>query len=578
MSNLAKILSLSYDSAFASKSAALKTYYRSVRLIKISGVLTPLTVTSSIYTNVLLCGNCIDYENRNLYVFYVDTNYGAAWIIEINIDSRVQNVVYYDRLNNIGFNPEHKIYNPQVVHGRLVWTDDNMPIYQMDIERAKRSFYYNIGYGQYPSTSEWSEIVTYGIDEIVSDGNNFYKSLIDANIGIEPKFDNGTSWRKLCLIEDAYYSLNIENFYFEAVPPKHPPVVTYLSDDSRKINNLRQTLFQFAYRYVYMDWRKSTLSPASIVPVPQAEEETATGLANEQASLNNKFKITVNTGGEEVRAIEVIGRSSDDPSKWYLIETINKFEEEERSLEVSKISMPGNIILGVAVLNPVGIGGGQVQLSLPAMTISLPIPSVSLTWVHVSVNLMTWLGSEYGPVFAISCTFDIPLGFAHVTAIPSWATGRDSFLHNLVVGSNVTDGDAITVYPSSVNSGLDRSGDIVVTDALGNTGIINLVHQGLVVLPSVLLSVIISDSWTITENTPLNTYVTVGSTQLHIAFKAHDLSIPSNVVLDVEVLKNGVHLMWTNVNGRNEFLVPSIITLPAVAAYGDVYSVILDEP
>jgi hypothetical protein len=351
MSHLAKILSLSSTSAAATVTSALKTYFRSVRLIKNTSDLSPTTIPSYI-TNILLCGNCIDPENRNLYVFYIDTLLGSAWIIEINIDTREQVVVYYDKDNNIGFDKDHKIYNARVVHGRLVWTDNLNPIYQMDILRAKKSFYHKIGYGQYPVTVEWSPIVTYGIDQIVSNGNNFYKSVIHYNLGNEPRLEDVTKWTKLCLIEDAYYSMDVRNFYFEPVPPAHPPIVTYESDNTRKINNLRQTLFQIAYRYVYMDWRKSTFSPASIVPVPQAEEETATGLANEMISLNNKLNIRVNSGGEEVRAIDIIGRSSQDTSKWFLIETIDKFSEQERSGEISINSEPGYATLSMSVMPP----------------------------------------------------------------------------------------------------------------------------------------------------------------------------------------------------------------------------------
>ena len=349
MSTVAKILSFSYDSAAVTKTSALKSHYRSVRLIRNVGANPP--TADSKYTNILLCGNCVDPETRNLYVFYIDTLYHAAWIIEINIDSRVQTVVYYDKYNNIGFDPLKKIYNPRVVYGRIIWTDNKNPIYQMDVIRAKRSYALNIGYGQNEVMAEWVASTNYPIGRIVSNGNNFYKALT-YNSGVEPRLDSGAIWQKLCLIEDAYYSMNVKNFYFEAIPPKHPPVVTYQSDDTRKINNLRQTLFQIAYRYVYMDWRKSTYSPASIVPVPQAEEETATGLANEQISLNNKLQITFNSGGEEVRAIEIIGRSSQDTSKWFLIETIDKFSVQERNDEISKITEPGYEMLMMRVMAP----------------------------------------------------------------------------------------------------------------------------------------------------------------------------------------------------------------------------------
>lgn len=362
MSELSKVISLSYDSAGATITSALKTYYRSVRLIKNSGTINP--TAGSKYTNILLCGNCVDPATRNIYVFYIDMFYNAAWIIEINIDSRVQTVVYYDKLNKIGFDPLHKIYNPRVVFGRIIWTDNKNPIYQMDVARAKKSFALGIGYGQNEVMAEWVTTTAYPIGRIVSNGTNFYQALV-YNSGTEPRLDNGDTWKKLCLIEDAYYSMNIENFYFEAMPPKHPPVVTYQSDDTRKVNNLRQTLFQIAYRYVYMDWRKSTFSPASIVPVPQAEEETATGLANEQISLNNKLNINFNTGGEEVRAIEIIGRSSQDPSKWFLIDTIYKFTEQERGNEISITSLPGYVSMQMTIMPPT-----VIHADAPSVTIN----------------------------------------------------------------------------------------------------------------------------------------------------------------------------------------------------------------
>ena len=404
MSDYAKILSLSSDSAAATKTSALKTYFRSVRLIKNSGTLG--AQIPSLITNILLCGNCVDPEERNLYVFYIDTLLGSAWIIEINIDSRAQVVVYYDQYNAIGFSPLHKIYNARVVHGRLVWTDDLNPIYQMDIERAKKSFALKIGYGQYPITVNWSGIVIYGIDQIVSNGNSFYKSVIHYNLGNEPRLGDTTKWTKLCLIEDAYYSMDVKNFYFEPAPPKHPPVVTYESDETRKINNLRQTLWQISYLYVYMDWRKSTFSPASIVPGPQAEEETATGLANEMISLNNKLKITVNTGGEEVRAIEIIGRSSQDTSKWFLIETINKFEEQERGGEISKISEPGYIALTISIPAPT-----VVNVYLPAVVVATD--ATDITDTHFVAN---WNASSGATGYYVDIATDI----AFTTYVPFW--------------------------------------------------------------------------------------------------------------------------------------------------------------
>jgi hypothetical protein len=487
MSLLAKVLSLSYDNAEATITSALKSYYRSVRLIKDSGTIAPNQ--DSRYTNILLCGNCVDPATRNLYVFYIDIFYGAAWIIEINIDSRVQTVVYYDKLNNIGFDPLHKIYNPRVVFGRIIWTDNRNPIYQMDVARAKQSFNLGIGYGQNEVMAEWSAITSYPTGRIVSNGNNFYEAL-SYNKGVEPRLDSDTIWKKLCLIEDAYYSMNVQNFYFEPMPPKHPPEVAYQSDDSRKVNNLRQTLFQCAYRYVYMDWRRSTFSPASIVPVPQAEEETATGLANEQISLNNKLQIVFNSGGEEVRAIEIIGRSSQDPSKWFLIDTIYKFEEQERGNEISRISLPGYVGLGLSVEPPSVSGINIPTPSQDQLAISLPSPNVLNTWVYSTLSITGWTAAENGVSAGKTSVITSSYLEARIGAIPDWLV----VLYNgfpLVEGMTVNSGSVITIYPNAPNTGVQRTGIITFTNQMGDFATITCIQAAIppvvVVTPTIVV-------------------------------------------------------------------------------------------
>lgn len=489
MSDLAKIVSLSYDSASATITSALKTYYRSVRLIKNSGTINP--TQDSKYTNILLCGNCVDPSTRNLYVFYIDMFFNAAWIIEINIDSRVQTVVYYDKYNKIDFDPLHKIYNPRVVYGRIIWTDNKNPIYQMDVNRAKQSFKLGIGYGQNEIMAEWSAITNYASGRIVSNGNNFYEAL-SYNSGIEPRLDSGTTWKKLCLIEDAYYSMNIENFYFEAMPPKHPPEVTYQSDDSRKVNNLRQTLFQCAYRYVYMDWRRSTFSPASIVPVPQAEEETATGLANEQISLNNKLQIVFNSGGEEVRAIEIIGRSSQDPSKWFLIDTIYKFSVQERGNEISKTTETSNIIFNISVMSPTVIStsapepDGTIGISMAIMP-----PLVSNSYVAFSVTGMDWDADQYDVSVKKSTTVTlVGIHQATIQTIPSWIAIVDNNTSGrLSEGDTIIDGMLIGIYPSVMNAGDERTGSVILSNQYGDTASVNVIQYAAIPPPSVSLIV-----------------------------------------------------------------------------------------
>jgi len=574
MSDYAKILSLSYNSAAAVKEDVAKTSYYSVRLIKDTNNLGQSV--SSNETNILLNGKCIDPKNRRLYLFYIDGYYGSAWIIEINIDNRTQTVVYFDRYNAIGFSAQHKIYNARVVNGKIIWTDNHNPIYQIDIERAKKSFYYGIGYNQNTTISEWNEDDYYYVDQIVSGGNYFYKCLI-VNQGLNPTAWT-TYWEKLCLIEDAYYSMNVENFYFAPMPPTDAPGVIYQTDSARKINNLRQTLFQFAYNYVYMDYRESTYSPASIVMMPDGEEEIATGLASENISLNNVFKITVNSGGEEVRKIRIIGRSSRDPSTWFLVEEIEKFSFEEREYENSSLFTVDNATIVISVPVPVVMTTGlsiQNECSFSAL---VPLPVAEMYFVASTEMSMAWSASEFGAASEIIASITVPAGMATIIAIPAWITGTNFSLHPLIVGTTIPDGTDINVYPASSNGGAERTGNIILQDSYGDTCVIAVTQYAAPVLPTVMLQVIESDSWTITESTSVNTYVNIGSTSLHIGFKAHDLSSPGGVTLAVQVIKNGSHLMWDTTIGRNEFYLSDTITLPVAATYGDEYVVILDEP
>jgi hypothetical protein len=569
MADSGYIFTLASDNAEVITEAVLKTNYYSVRLIKDSGVVNPLQ--PSYLTNILLCGNCVDPAKRNLYVFYIDTFFHSAWIIEINVDTRIQKVVYFDKDNNIGFDPLHKIYNARVAFGRLIWTDNVNPIYQMDIERAKNSFLYQIGYGGYPNTSEWNSLVSYGEGEIVSNGNYFYKSTIDGNIGSEPSFDDGTLWTKLCLIEDAYYSMNVKNFYFEPIPPKHPPIVEYRSDAGRQINNLRQTLFQFAYLYVYMDWRKSTLSPASILPMPNSEEESATGLANEQISLNNSLKITVNSGGEEVRQIEIVARSSNDPSKWFLIETINMFDEQERGGETSKTTNAPVINLTITLPPPNTLNGMAINPGDIGLGMTIPSPTVTNAYLEVSNASMSWTDLEQDFVDRRETTVTVHgIASCILLSFPSWITIVElPFPHGaLSLGATIPDGQALAVYPTNVNTGARLTGTIIFRDAYGDTVSITVEQSAPLINPTVTI-----ESGNPGRMTLTNTLgeAILDSASLRITFTPDDIRYGDLIRFDLpyEIYKNGVAAgtgTLLNVRNRTQNIRTIIMTSTAQAA------------
>jgi len=71
------------------------------------------------------------------------------------------------------------------------------------------------------------------------------------------------------------------------------------------INNLRNKLFQFSYRYVYNNNEKSVWSSKSIVPLPQ---QPTLQFTDNVFSNNASISISVSTGGVNVQKIELAFR------------------------------------------------------------------------------------------------------------------------------------------------------------------------------------------------------------------------------------------------------------------------------
>ena len=87
--------------------------------------------------------------------------------------------------------------------------------------------------------------------------------------------------------------------------PLIAPVCNYASSPSLKINNLRNKLFMFRYRWVYRDNTKSTWSPYSKLFAPANVDS----LANEiDPTQNNYIVAVIQTGNSDCVSIEVAAR------------------------------------------------------------------------------------------------------------------------------------------------------------------------------------------------------------------------------------------------------------------------------
>lgn len=105
--------------------------------------------------------------------------------------------------------------------------------------------------------------------------------------------------------------------------PQNSPICKYNDDLSTNINNLKNKVFQFAYRWIYTDNTKSTFSPWSRMFTPANVDSLATEI---DPTKNNVISVTYETGAQDVNGIEIIARNSisDTYSDAYSVITLDK--------------------------------------------------------------------------------------------------------------------------------------------------------------------------------------------------------------------------------------------------------------
>ena len=175
------------------------------------------------------------------------------------------------------------------------------------------------------TNSDGIDILNFNPSYKVLSINIFYRDdegdLLFFNDGINPPkkinvnlySDYGNSWK-------------LEYLLIAKAPPVMPAKVVYENDSTIDINNLRNKLFQFSYRYVFDDNEKSVWSSKSIVPLPQQD---TLSLTNDSEYKNNSLiSVSFSTGDINVRSIELSFREVTNgvTSDWYLIRNIKKLE------------------------------------------------------------------------------------------------------------------------------------------------------------------------------------------------------------------------------------------------------------
>ena len=114
-------------------------------------------------------------------------------------------------------------------------------------------------------------------------------------------------------------------------PPPMPIKATYENDFTIAVNNLKNSLFQFIYRFVYDDNDKSVWSSGSIVPLPFEPFDTT---IDNNKYYNSRIALYLQTGDVNIKKIEIAFSQSSNGtiSDYYLITSLDK----------SVLSIPSN--------------------------------------------------------------------------------------------------------------------------------------------------------------------------------------------------------------------------------------------
>jgi hypothetical protein len=227
-------------------------------------------------------------------------------LVQYTLPSGTNKVIgfYPDRIRNRAY---YFVWNSNNYHSILYYDVENDIVVKVLQSRTDSD---NIDILKFnPSYKVLSVNIFYRDDEgdilYFNDGLNPPKS-----INVTTSY--GTSWKE-------------EYLLIAKAPPIMPPKVVYENDTNVTVNNLRNALFQFSYRFVYENNEKSVWSSKSIVPLPQ---QPTLQLTESNYFNNSRISVSVSTGDANVVAIEISFRETKNQttSDWFLIKSFDKAE------------------------------------------------------------------------------------------------------------------------------------------------------------------------------------------------------------------------------------------------------------
>jgi hypothetical protein len=272
----------------------------------------------------------VDYENDRAYILAIIEDRAAGYFFTIykhDISTGTVKIIFAQDASAWGIlrvsNRDQKYwYNSRIVDDKLIWTDNLNDIRMMDVARMETTYDAGI-------TSKviiWDDRVAqetgYAAGTLCYFGDRVFE-VLQNTLGTSDIPQNlPLYYDDIAAVIDVYLDpVDPNNFTLAALPPLISPTCEYFPDATRNVNQLKGRTWQFSYQYVYLDFRKSTFAPPSLVPAPDKEEDID-GNPETDPTHNNSIRIQINTGSEEVRYIRVVARNSDDPSTWFVVDEI----------------------------------------------------------------------------------------------------------------------------------------------------------------------------------------------------------------------------------------------------------------
>jgi hypothetical protein len=244
---------------------------------------------------------------------------------------------YYDQLNNRIF---YFNYNSNNNHGIYIYNTVSKTISTLFVSGTHSS----------------GDVLNFTITEPITSINiiygDAYNSVLDTegdvlywvdSLGRPSKINID---RKLAAVYASYKRSYLD---VAKAPPSMPIKCTYEYDNNVTNNNLRNSLFQFIYRWVYDDGEKSVWSTGSMVPLPWLPYNEPTSRFSNSNSRINAF---MSTGDETIRKIEfAVRRCADGVTSDYGL--VTSFNKKDPSLAIPNNSVYSYLFYNSTSLVPI---------------------------------------------------------------------------------------------------------------------------------------------------------------------------------------------------------------------------------